>query len=412
MFSGKLKGMALFPSLIDWTKVDSAMASACVPVGQSHISDSLFAKNKPAFPGAVLLVGIGGEVVYKKAFGSRSLLPQVTALHEDMVFDVASLTKVIVTTTLAMMMVEEDQLDLDWRISRIFQTFATHGKEQMTVRHLLCHMSGYPATAPFYKVIAKADSNARTGVMTSRGAVEIIHNEIFRAKLDNLPGRVTKYSDIGFILLGHAIEHLSGSTLERLANRVVFGPLDMKSSGFIDLPLLKRKGIEPDLDKIVPTARCPWRGRILLGEVHDDNAWAMGGIAPHAGVFSTADDVHKFANEMIRCWKGEDGLIKQSTIRKFWTKAGLEPSSSWALGWDTPSDSGSSAGKFFSKSSVGHLAFSGCSLWIDPERELDVVLLSNRIHPTPENVSIRDFRPLIHDLVMEALGFSDSGGPP
>src|SRR5262245_5290889 len=122
------------------------MSSACVPVGQSHISDALFAKQKPAFPGAVLLVGYGGDVIYQKAFGSRSLLPGVTPRSEDMVFDVASLTKVLVTTTLAMMMVQEGQLDLDWRVSRIFQTFATHGKEQMTVRHLLCHMSGYPAT--------------------------------------------------------------------------------------------------------------------------------------------------------------------------------------------------------------------------------------------------------------------------
>ena len=397
----------MFPHLIDWSKVDAAMAGACVPVGQSHISESMFAKQKPAFPGAVLLVGHAGEVLYHKAFGSRSLLPAVTPLEKEMVYDVASLTKAIVTTTLAMMMVQEGQLDLDWRVSRIFQTFATHGKEQMTVRHLLSHMSGYPATAPFYKVIAKADSGSRTGVMTSRGAVEIIHNEIFRAKLDNLPGRVTKYSDIGFILLGHAIEHLSGSTLEKLAQRVIFNPLGMESSGFIDLTLVKRKGIEPNLDTIVPTAKCPWRNRVLCGEVHDDNAWAMGGVAPHAGVFSTALDVHRFATEMLRCWKGEDGLIEKDVMKLFWTKAGLDPESSWALGWDTPSKEGSSAGKYFSSTAVGHLAFTGCSMWLDPERELDVILLSNRIHPSPDNQTIREFRPLIHDLVMEALGHAD-----
>ena len=400
----------MFPSLADWSKVESAMSSACVPVGQSHISDSLFAKQKPAFPGAVLLVGHDGEIVFQKAFGSRSLLPSVTPLSADMVFDVASLTKVMVTTTLAMMLVQEGQLDLDWKISRIFQTFATHGKEQMTVRHLLTHMSGYPATAPFYKVIAKADMGSRSGVMTSRGAVEIIHNEIFRAKLDNLPGRVTKYSDIGFILLGHAIEHLSGSTLEKLANRVIFGPLGLDSTGFIDLTLVKRKGVEPNFEMIVPTARCPWRNRILCGEVHDDNAWAMGGVAPHAGVFSTANDVHRFATEMLRSWKGEGGIIEQSVIRDFWTKAGIDPSSTWALGWDTPSKEGSSAGKFLSPSAVGHLAFTGCSLWIDPERDIDIVLLSNRIHPSTENNVIREFRPLIHNLVMEALGIADSKG--
>lgn len=383
------------------------MAGACIPVGQSHISETLFAKQKPAFPGAVLLVGYGGEVIYHKAFGSRSLLPEVTPLSKDMVYDVASLTKVLVTTTLAMMMVQEGQLDLDWKISRIFQTFATHGKEQMTVRHLLCHMSGYPATAPFYKVIAKADGAGRSGVMTSRGAVEIIHNEIFRAKLDNLPGRVTRYSDIGFILLGHAIEHLSGSTLEKLANRVIFSPLDLESTGFIDLTLVKRKGVEPNLDMIVPTARCPWRNRILCGEVHDDNAWAMGGVAPHAGVFSTATDVHKFAHEMIRCWRGENGLIDKDILRMFWNKAGLDPLSSWGLGWDKPSKEGSSAGKYFTDDAIGHLGFTGCSLWIDPDRDLDVILLTNRVHPSPENTVIREFRPMIHDLVMESIGLGE-----
>lgn len=384
------------------------MNSACVPVGQSHISDALFAKQKPAFPGAELLVGYDGEILFHKSFGSRSLLPAVSPLEQGMVFDVASLTKVLVTTTLAMMLVQEGQLDLDWKISRIFQTFAIHGKEQMTVRHLLTHMSGYPAVAPFYKMIAKADMAGRTGVMTSRGAVEIIHNEIFRAKLDNLPGRVTKYSDIGFILLGHAIEHVSGSTLEKLANRVIFGPLGMNSSGYIDLSLVKRKGMEPNFEQIVPTARCPWRNRILCGEVHDDNAWAMGGVAPHAGVFSTAADIHRFATAMLSSWRGDGGLIEQEVLRTFWTKAGLDPNSSWALGWDTPSKEGSSSGKYLSSSAVGHLAFTGCSLWIDPERGLDIILLSNRIHPSPENNVIREFRPLIHNLVMETMGFGEN----
>ena len=381
----------------DWGKVDEALQKAAAP-----LSDE---RRASVFPGASMVVSQGGEVLYRQTVGCRSLQPDRTVLKPDMVFDVASLTKVLVTVTLCMRLVEEDLLNLDWRLSRIFQTFGTHGKETMTVRHLLTHMSGYAATHPYYKYIAKADSSDRTGVMTSRSASEMIHNEIFRSKLENMPGKVTRYSDIGFMLLGHAIETITGQTLDKLAVKHVFKPLDLQSTGYIDLSSIKRKGLEPVLENIVPTARCPWRGRILCGEVHDDNAWAMGGIAPHSGIFSTADDIHKFGLEMLNCYLGRGSLVEQEIVRKFWTIAGDDPHSSWALGWDTPSAEGSSSGKYFSSASIGHLAFTGCSLWIDPERELDVILLTNRIHPTPENNAIREFRPVIHDLVMHTLGY-------
>ncbi len=387
---------------LDWSKVEDALNRAAVPLDEE--------RRHPVFPGAELLVSHGGHVVFHRAVGCRSLQPDRTRLEPGMVFDVASLTKVLVTVTLCMRLVEEDLLNLDWRLSRIFQTFGTHGKETMTVRHLLTHMSGYAATHPYYKYIAKADTTAKTGVMTSRSAAEMIYNEIFRSKLENMPGKVTRYSDIGFILLGHAIETITGQSLDKLAVKHVLRPLELQSTGYIDLSSIKRKGLQPILENIVPTARCPWRGRILCGEVHDDNAWAMGGIAPHAGIFSTAEDVHKFAAEMLKCFLGRSMFVEPEVLRKFWTRAGDDPNSSWALGWDTPSPEGSSAGRYFSSSSVGHLAFTGCSLWIDPEKEVIVVLLSNRIHPSPDNNAIREFRPVVHDLVMEALGFGSNAG--
>ena len=386
----------------DWSRVEEAMQKAAAPVNDE--------RRPHVFPGASLVVSQSGDVVFRQTVGSRSLQPERTPMKPDMVFDIASLTKVLVTVTLCMRLVEEDLLNLDWRLSRIFQTFGTHGKETMTVRHLLTHMSGYAATHPYYKYIAKAENSDRTGVMTTRSASEMICNEIFRSKLENMPGKVTRYSDIGFILLGNAIETITGQTLDKLAVKHVFKPLDLQSTGYIDLSSMKRKGLQPVLENIVPTARCPWRGRILCGEVHDDNAWAMGGIAPHSGIFSTADDVHKFGVEMLNCYLGRGSLVEQAVVRKFWTIAGDDPHSSWALGWDTPSAEGSSSGKFFSGSSVGHLAFTGCSLWIDPEREIVVVLLSNRIHPTPENLSIREFRPAIHDHIMRALGYGSNAG--
>jgi len=398
----ELTSMQRVPST-DWTKVRKALQDAAVPFrrGGSPTNEA----HRASFPGAVLLVAQGGEVLFHEAVGSRSLFPEQTEMRLDYVFDIASLTKVLITTTLCMQLVEEGLLNIDWRLSRIFQTFGTHGKESMTVRHLLTHRSGYAATHPYYKYIAKADGADRTGVMTTKSAAATICNEIFRSKLENMPGKVTRYSDIGFILLGQALEVITGQSLEKLAVKQIIRPLDLKSTGYIDLSMVKRRGLVPVTEHIVPTARCPWRGRILCGEVHDDNAWAMGGIAPHSGIFSTAEDVHRFAWEMINCYHKRGSLVESAVVRQFWTVAGDDPDSSWALGWDTPSKTGSSSGRFFSTGSVGHLGFTGCSLWIDPERELEVILLSNRIHPTPENNLIREFRPLIHDLVMQTLGY-------
>ena len=388
---------------MEWSKVDEALAAAARPYDERALPAAL--KTTCVFPGAVLLVGRGGDVLYHKAFGCRSLVPEMTPVSEDTVFDVASLTKVIVTTTLAMQLVDRGLLNIDRRLSHIFQTFGTHGKERMTVRHLLTHTSGYPATIPFYKQIARADSAERAGVMNSRGAVEEVYNEIFRAKIEHLPGKATKYSDVGFILLGDAIETISSSTLDKLAPKNIFRPLRLQSIGYIDLSLVRRRGYEPVTEMIAPTAKCPWRGKILCGEVHDDNAWAMGGVAAHAGVFSNAYDVHAFAAELIACWHGRGELVGQETVRRFWTRDGTDPASTWALGWDTPSPERSSSGRWFQEGSVGHLGYTGCSLWIDPKRELDVVLLTNRIHSSTDNRAIQAFRPLIHDLIMETLGF-------
>ncbi len=398
----------------DWSNVSELLTRAVVPYtgsakdvsGESHQRGD--ARVKAVAPGAVLLVGAGGNIEFFEAAGCRSVVPEMTPLRKDMVFDVASLTKVVVTTALAMQLVENGELAFDRRLSRIFQTFGTHGKESMTIGHLLTHTSGYPPTAPFYKSIARADTMGRSGLMTSRGAAELVYNEIFRARLDNMPGKVTRYSDIGFLLLGHAIETVTGMSLDKLAVKNIFRPLGLKATGFIDLANMRRRGLEPVTDEIVPTARCPWRGRVLCGEVHDDNAWAMGGIAAHAGVFSTAMDLHLFATELIRCYHGKGKLISSMVMRQFWTRANLDPASSWAFGWDMPSAHGSSSGHYFPVNSVGHLAFTGCSLWIDPEREVSVVLLTNRIHPSPDNQQIREFRPVIHDAVMAALGYVGS----
>lgn len=385
--------------LSDESKLEklSVSPSAAIPngVASAHV-----------FPGAVLLVGQGGEIVFQKGVGCRSLVPEITPLRQEMVFDVASLTKPIVATTLIMQLVDRGLLNLNRRVANLIPSFGTHGKERITVRQLLSHSAGFPATLPYYKLVAKADSSDRAGIMTSRGAVEMVYNEICRSKPEQPAGKSAKYSDVGFILLGNIIEVLNGGVqLDRIAIREIFQPLSLHSMGYIDLSKLRRRGLAPVTEIIVPTAECPWRGRLLCGEVHDDNAWAIGGIAGHAGLFSSAADIHGFASEMIRCFHGDGRLINRDVVREFWAIDGEVAGSSWGLGWDTPTAGSSSSGRYLSANSVGHLGFTGCSLWIDPDRELDIVLLSNRIHPSVENQRIKEFRPLIHDLVMKALGY-------
>lgn len=394
---------------MDWSKVDEAMNAACIPYreGAAPLSSSGRSSSPGhVFPGAVLLVGRGGKVVHQKAYGCRAVTPEMAPMAEDTVFDVASLTKPVVTTTLLMQLVDRGLLDVDRRISRVIQSCSTHGKDKITIRNLLNHSSGYPAYVPFYKQIAQAHFGSRTGIMASRGAIDAIYNEIFRMKLETPPGKVARYSDVGFILLGAVLETICGGmTVEKLAARNIFRPLGLSASGFINLSALKSRGLAPDHSRIAATADCPWRKRVIWGEVHDDNAWVMGGVAPHAGLFSTASDLHVFASEMIDCWFGRGSLVSQETIRQFWTRDETVPGSTWALGWDTPSKK-SSAGKYFPARSVGHLGYTGCSIWIDPQRELDVILLTNRVHPSTENNQIREFRPQIHDLVMETLGLT------
>lgn len=409
-----------------WTRVDKALNEAVLPCSNEVAND--YHRRKFVAPGMTLLVGQGGDVLYHKAFGCRSIDPEVTALDKDMVYDVASLTKALVTTTMAMKFVEQGRLSLDRKLSHVLQSFSSFGKERITVRHLLAHCSGFPAHIAFYKKIAQLSKKESSGdlegspLLHSREAIEMVYRDIVRSKTENLPGKVTVYSDVGFIILGSVLEIIGGGLpFRKLAEQNVLNPLRLMSSGFVDLNLLKRGLIESKPEVIVPTARCPWREKIILGEVHDDNAWVMGGAAGHAGLFATARDIHHIASELLHCWRGRGRFVDREVVRMFWTKDSSVEASSWALGWDMPSQYSSSvaknggvapvssSGRFLSRHAVGHLGFTGCSLWIDPEREIDIILLTNRIHPSTENQAIKQFRPLIHDLVMETLGFNSMG---
>src|SRR5262245_60375711 len=356
------------------------------------------------FPGAVLLVNKEGQVVYHRAFGSRSLEPEITPLSEDTIFDLSSLTKPLATATAFLHLVRERKLRIDDRVTRLFHNFGVHGKTHVTFRHLLTHCSGLPGWRPYYKEIIKVERGGRVNFLCSQGAKQHVFEMIHREKPESDPGRNVVYSDLGFMLLGEAIEEISGLTLDRFCHDRIFKPLGLRSTSFIDLSLVRTRRLVPVTEMIAPTERCEWRGKVICGEVHDDNAYAMGGVAGHSGLFASAGDVNLLVSKLRDCYFGKNPFLPESLMQEAFTRDKTVAQSPRTLGWDTPATAGSAAGTRFSKKTVGHLGFTGTSVWLDLEKAVHVVLLSNRVHPSRNNDKIKEFRPVIHDLVMEAVG--------
>ena len=359
------------------------------------------------FPGCVLLVGSRGVELYKHAFGVKALprneQEEALTMQADTVFDIASVTNVMVTTTLIMQLMELGRLRLDDRVSRYIHGFGVFGKSAITIRQVLSHTSGLSHWHPYFEELLKVNSAVRRGIMTSRGAKEFVYNSINRCQLKWEPGARQMYSDLGFMLLGHLIEVSTGLKLDKAAQRYLFQPLGLRATSYIDLTLIRRRGIHPVRDLIAPTEDCPWRRRMLCGEVHDDNAWAMGGIAGHSGIFTTVNDLHVFAAEMLRAYLGRSAFLKQETVRHFWNAGRSAPIEGWRYGWDSPSKENGLAESRLSKNAVGINGFTGCSLWLEPEMGLEIILLSNRIHPSRSNKKIRLFRPQLIDAVIAAV---------
>ncbi len=362
------------------------------------------AVERRVFPGAVLLVREGTHVFYHRAFGHRSLLPTTTPMREDTIFDVASLTKPLATTIAMMLLMKEGKVRLDDRVTRFFHNFGVHGKIHITFRQLLSHCSGLPAWRPYYKEIQQIERHeGRINFLGSPAARAYVYQLLQRERCEAEPGTKAIYSDLNFMLLGAVIEQITGMGLDRYCQQRIFKPLSLRSTAFVDLAMMRAKRLEPVTDMIAPTEQCAWRQRILCGEVDDDNAYAMGGVAGHAGLFSNAKDIDTIVGRLKDCYRNVGQMIPQRVMREFWTRDGHVPDSTWCLGWDSPSPSNSSAGAHFSSSSVGHLGFTGCSLWIDLEHDRHVILLTNRVHPDRTNEQIKQFRPVIHDLIIAAL---------
>ena len=350
------------------------------------------------FPGAVLAVRLRGTMVFEGAAGLLTQKVPEEAVTIDTCYDLASLTKVLATTTAVVLLVHRGLLKLDDRLERILEELRDRPIGASTVRHLLTHSSGLPGWRPYYERIASREATqagflgsaaARTAVLDYIGAEELIYER----------GTRSLYSDLGFMLLGRVVERLFGESLDEFCRSQIFAPLGAWPLAYIPhghTPAYA--GFGEQRNAIAPTEDDSWRGRTLCGEVHDENAYALGGVAGHAGLFGTARAVLAIAQAWMDGRRRKSGLLPPDLVTLFTSNRQGVPNSSWALGWDTPSVR-SSSGTRFSPESFGHLGFTGTSLWIDPVKELEVVLLSNRVHPTRRNEQIRLFRPLIHDLI-------------
>lgn len=353
------------------------------------------------FPGAVLRVLSDSQVVFDYATGFSSLFPVRRKITPKTVFDVASLTKVIVTTSAVMLLVQDKKLNLDEGLSAYMTEIDSEDKKYISIRQLLSHSAGFNAWKPVFQEIENEEKRTGVRVFETPNASDFFLKNILNDPLAYKPGTRAVYSDLGFILLGFIIENVTGEPLDEFVSKNIFQPLGMKKSFFIR-DFEKRKKF--NRISIAATEKCLWRKKVIIGEVHDENAWALGGVAGHAGLFSDSGDIAIFAKEIIKSYYGGGMLFQKKVARDFFKKQDV-PSSTFALGWDTPTIGSSSSGRYFSNQSIGHTGFTGVSLWIDLRRRVAVILLTNRIHPDRSNSKIKEFRPLIHDAVMEALGY-------
>jgi len=364
------------------------------------------AVEKGETPGAVVLARMpreGETVTYETAVGDAVVRPERAAMRPDTIFDLASLTKPLATASALMLLVRDGLVDLDDPVAKHLPAFAEREKEGVRVRHLLTHSSGLRPLRFFHKDLLERERKKGERWIGEPAARDWVIERICKSKLVHEPGEAAVYGDLDFIVLGALVEVVAGEALDAHCARRLFGPLGLADTGFVRLGRTGPASPDPARRaRTAATEACAWRDRILQGEVHDPNASVMGGVAGHAGLFGTAADVARQATALLDAWHGRESLFPTDLVRSFFTRQELPPGSDWALGWDTPTAGQSSSGQYFGPHSVGHLGFTGTSLWMDLDRELVVVLLTNRIHPLVRRARFA-LRPRIHDLLVEAM---------
>lgn len=375
----------------------TARTTACsVDTKMRELLDSWL--ERQVAPGGVLLYGDRGRDVETVAFGRTQTHPpgEGAAVTAETVYDVASVTKPVATTAVLMKLVAAGRVELDTRVQTLVPELCVDGSDAVTLRQLAGHASGLPAHRCFYERLLRGERmgapSAREAILRMAGATE----------LEYRPGTKAVYSDLGFMLLGFSLERATGERLDALTARLVTEPLGMSATRFVDLDA------DPPMPRptpVAPTEICPRRG-LVSGEVHDDNAHAAGGVLGHAGLFSTVADLGRFSRAMIAAARGESSPFDGDVVREFFSTRAA-PDTSRVLGWDTPSDPPviSHAGDLWPRDGVGHLGFTGCSIWLDPRGGRYVVLLTNSVHFGRDEIRLRlrAFRRDVMDAVVRRL---------
>jgi CubicO group peptidase (beta-lactamase class C family) len=424
--AGGSSGSFTLPYYSAITREGSILASTHIPNGAPTLVSAFEEQNQQfsgafsvlreaiaqhTFPAACIAVTHAGKLIALQSFGkfvyeqdlegapclSRSLRQDGDCdvqVRPDTLFDLASVTKAVATTTMAMILHERGLLELDAQVSGTIPEFLTDDQRRsaVTFRMLLAHSSGLPA---YEKLFLKTHNR------------DELLQAAFRTALTADPGTRAEYSDIGFIILGVALERMAGESLDAFCQREIFGPLGMANTTFTPPRELRAK-IPPTADERESgghsaNPHSTFRKSIVQGEVQDENAFVLGGVAGHAGLFSTAEDVARFAQMMLA---GGSPILRPETIALFTRREANPSGTSPALGWDTPS-APSQSGQHFGPHSYGHLGYTGTSLWIDPDRQLSITLLTNRTWPDCSNQAIKQARPRIHDAIVESIHRDD-----
>lgn len=332
------------------------------------------------FPGGVLQVLHKGKSLFKESFGVRDYI-DYKAVTLSTVYDLASLTKPLATTLAMMNLCGNKVIDIDKHLSFYIKEVVGE-KKNISISQLLSHSSGLPAHREYYKKLLEKDPDSRK---------EYLRNLLIEEELIAAPGAKILYSDLGFMFLEWIVEVVAGKSIDKYVAELYSA---------INIETLFYTGFCPNKDyEYAPTEECNYRG-LLKGFVHDDNCYATNGICGHAGLFGDVDSVASLIKEIVLSYRGESSFLDKSVVRRF-----LKRQSPFEkpLGFDSPNEVGASCGDLFSKNSIGHLGFTGTSFWVDLERDIIVILLTNRVHPTRENIKIRKFRPLIHNMIMAVI---------
>jgi len=337
------------------------------------------------FPGGVLLAAKKGKIHFLKAYGQADIFSGKKA-DVNTVFDLASLTKPLAASAALMKLIEETPDLLERKLENVLPETCKTDKAQIKIKHLLSHTSGFPDYRPYYlKINSVLYENPKT----------VLRKLLIKERFVSSVGKKVLYSDLGFMMLEWVIERLTNTAMDCFLDKEIYSPLGIKNLFFPGISCKREK-------QFAATELCSWRKMLLDGVVHDDNAYAAGGIQGHAGLFGAIDDIFILLCEFLTVFKGDtwQSVFKKKIVEDF-----LKPyeNTGRTLGFDMPEPSGSSSGRFFSKNSVGHLGFTGTSFWMDVDRSIIIILLTNRVHPYRHNYKIKTFRPIIHDALMEKI---------